>query len=269
MRKVYRKIIGILSLSLILTISFTKNGIADVVSGYSKSDLYMDVIEVDPNTQISVTVPVLFGFVVNGSSTTTDTELVNSNDAYVYLPNYIVNDEKLAVTSYTSQIKNYSTTMADGQKDPTERQGVAVYLNASLENKDDNSTSDKKWEAVIEDEINKGGTPTPYRYSLDFLVDSKLHSMTSIAGNLSLVDDSKIINKTVTDDEKGNLISIAEPPSDAGYNTDGTSVNFSSVNLQYVLNVGGTRGEYSSVENARQVGQIVWHIYTDDDLKTE
>lgn len=234
------------------------------------TEVWAGVAVDEPDARIKVTVPTLFAFVVNG---TVDTQTANqavtvANDGLL-LPNVKVTGASADATSQKYNIetvgdaseldfRNYSTWLTGDAKD--KREGMAVNITGTIKN-EGSEDSRNGWTHVATAPSNAAATDLKH-YQIGV----------AVAAN----DADK--NGTIADDEYtwfgdvGNglhgmasdkAISLAAP--DLTNNLDqetNLAINPSITPVNFNVKVGGTRGDYTVVENSAKVGTITWSVST-------
>ena len=272
---------------------------ADGVTGYSNdTNIWIDVVEIDPNTQISVTVPVSFAFVVKGTSD--DTSNITSDDLLLPHATITVPDGggkyQLGFGDNTAYctLANYSTTMKVDQTDPTVRQGLSVKVNARIENSKEAENERKYWLVKDEQEIeainNAAGMGSECSFKLyaltltDSFTDpiktykfenpkekslnpdkssiEKIYSVYLADKDILDSDISSDNTKDARDDELEKCIALPAPTS-TQYDEKGLAVEPYYLNLNYELTVGGRRCDYKQIEGSAKIATIIWDIYSD------
>ena len=258
---------------------FTDKVKAEVSGISNKTNIWVDAVEMDPDTNISVTIPMFFGFVVNGSVNTTDDTAVSVANGNLLLPNVKVKvttadgtDGAAAGTGakYAIQVedtsfifKNYSTTMAttdaDGNanRDTTIRQGLPVTLYGYIEkySKIDSSGEEHYWKAVTEDPTYKAGVTTSENFNFKqyriCLGDNYGNPFSKTESGVE--DSSKIWLENSIELEKP--IQIQQNDSETGYSV----VSFDK-EVPFNVQVGGKISQYKNIEQSVKVGRITWYV---------
>ena len=216
----------------------------------SGTDVWVSVVPRPSQERISVTVPAVIGFVVNGTADTQNQEALSTENGNILVPNVKVEsvegDRYTLVTegSSTLVIKNYSTDVKEGQEDAEnpERVGIALKVTGvvSEEEADAGAEGVIPWVPVAgKPSITQDGFKN-YRLSLD----------------------GKAFSKTVDGGfEMAEGIEIGAPPAEEyGWTAGGASLEPFQQELALGVEVGGTRSMYSKPEESVKAAKITWKI---------
>lgn len=229
---------------------------------FEGTDVFAGIMLDDPDAKVQVEVPTLFAFVVNGTLLAGDVnEPITVDDGSLLLPNV-----KVKVTTpsdpgnidggkYEIQTQgdpalkftNYSTKAGGPNNDP--RVGLAVEMKGSIKN-EGSLISRNNWEHVasttVGDEnqfkkytLNVGGHSFSKEADGGFMMKAPIEIP---APDLGVSETAGIITYTNMDTVSKLAISGVEQQVD------------------FTVDVGGTRGQYNQVEQSAKVGTIVWTI---------
>lgn len=238
-----------------------------VFAGGPSTNVWIDVIEVETETRISVTVPASYGFVVKGSTAAADDNPVSVADG-----NLLLSNVRVTVTSPSAvwqgagsqagdsvyqletvgqgaavPVRNYSTVVNSGNTEQGDliRVGLPVSVRPYLIEEADS----KYWQA-------SGTVPTTNT------TDFKKYQM--ILGDLPLSEAAllKIGDETVGAFRTVSGFDLAAPPEVQvyGYTAAGTAIVPSETYLSVDVKVGGVQNQYKQVETSAKVGTICWEI---------
>ncbi|MGL4607884.1 MAG: hypothetical protein ACRCU3_10525 [Eubacteriaceae bacterium] len=249
---------------ILLGVAFFGN--TSVLAEISKpeADVYLTVIKYDTYSKVSVTVPTLFAFAVNGTRETSSTTAISVSNGTLLLPNVIINlldpDDPTSgyqlafVGNAALEFKNYSTTMAvvDGEGNPnldlSIREGLPVLLNAYIENTGDTPLSRGNWNVVADNREVTTDSANFKNYRLGFGNPGTLHQFVDYEGSIT--------NRTWLN----NSIPLEKPVEAGGYTPSGDARIPSVLSLPLDVEIGGVRGQYSQVEESVKAGKIVWTV---------
>lgn len=260
---------GLMSVSMVSTAFATGGDPKPVSSGGVENydngtDIYAGVILEDPDAKIRVNVPTLFAFVVNGSveSKFDDKAITVENEALL-LPNVKVNVEDGTVAdgekrNYQVEVvsdgamyfENFSTKRADADSTSTSgRDGIEVKITGSIENQGE-AVSRNYWEHI-------GGEPSGEKGK-----DFKKYRLS--------VSEKDAAAPNFFEVELGNgifgmkdAIALDAPDVSSEDNVDketNYAINGSKKFVDFGVQVGGTRTDYTQVEESAKVGTIVWTV---------
>jgi len=251
---------GVLSASAVFPAFATSGGAVPVADG---TEVWAGIVIDDPDARIKVEVPTLFAFVVNGVvSGTGANQAVTVDNNGLLLPNVKVkvDDPTISSGNYSiqtvgdgiMQFTNYSTTKSGSSS--SGRTGLKVTLNGNIKNEGD-LASRNYWEHVDGAAISTAAAAFK-KYNVT--LGNKSLS-TAVSGGLELAADDVIALDAPINIEDGSNLDF-----DTATNT-GTNLALSgrTKTVAFGVAVGGTRGQYSQVEESAKVGTIVWTISAD------
>ncbi|MGL4607885.1 MAG: hypothetical protein ACRCU3_10530 [Eubacteriaceae bacterium] len=202
----------------------------------SNTDVYagvaVDALDADP--QLRVTVPTLFAFVVNGSNDLGGVGLDPANTALLMPNATVVADASPAgyTISYTgSSTLDFSNASTINAPTASGRTGIPVEISGVLTNQ-----AGSAW-------TNVAATPTIKEYTLAIggeAFDTPQGTGLGMAAPLTLAAPNASAAGSV---DAGNLANTPAQESKA-----------------FALNVGGTRGDYTTIEDSAKVGAIEWTV---------
>lgn len=180
--------------------------------------------------KIRVTVPTLFAFVANGTAKTSGDEPDQTMTGNVILPNVKANANGTISTigDGVMEFKNYSTILTSGAQN---REGLAVAIKGSLENKSNNWTHVATTPAAVKN------------YQLT--VGGQKFSTPQENGDISMASAVDLAAPNVA----GNLDPITQ-----------LAVNGSRKELDFGVALGGKRKDYKIPEESAKVGSIIWTV---------
>lgn len=204
----------------------------------------------NPDMRIKVTVPTLFAFVVNGTvDTTAGAKAVTVENDGLLLPNVKVTNVQgttagskydiSTVGESTLKFENFSTYLNSGN-----REGLKVEVTGSIRNE---GTEDSR----------HGWTHIGTKPSDTAAQDVKKYRLT--------VDDQPFVPQEDGSFGMNAAVEIAAPDvtSDSAANLDPTTqlAKTGAVHeAEFGVQVGGTRGDYKTVEESAKVGTISWMV---------
>lgn len=215
------------------------------------TEVWAGVAVDNPDMRIKVTVPTLFAFVVNGSVDATEgAKAVTAANGGLLLPNVKVENVQgtggagdtydLTTTGDSAlTFDNYSTYYSS---DDSDYRGLAVKLSGSIKNETGGSwthIATKPSETATQD-LKK------YRLSVNGQQFTAVNEDGSF-GMATPIDLNAPENVSNTGKLDGTT-KLAKVPT--------------SVEAEFGVEVGGTRGDYQTAENSAKVGTIVWKVST-------
>ena len=215
------------------------------------TEVWAGVAVDNPDMRIKVTVPTLFAFVVNGSVDATEgAKAVTAANGGLLLPNVKVENVQgtggagdtydLTTTGDSAlTFDNYSTYYSS---DDSDYRGLAVKLSGSIKNETGGS-----WTHIA---TKPSETATQ---------DLKKYRLSVNGQQFTAVNDDGSFGMATPID-----LNAPENVSNTG-NLDGTTKLAkvpTSVEAEFGVEVGGTRGDYQTAENSAKVGTIVWKVST-------
>lgn len=213
------------------------------------TDVWVSVVPRPTQERISVTLPAVVAFVVNGTADTSDQTAVSMENGTILLPNVKVEaaENKKSYTlvlegSSTLVVRNYSTDVPEENRDDASppRVGIGVTLTGTVQQTEQSKAEDAQWTPV-------GVTPPATE-------DGFKQYLLSLDGNQ--------FNKTVSggfEMEKG--IEIGAPPAaESGWTAGGMSRAPFEQEVKLGVQVGGTRGMYNQAETSVKAAKIIWKI---------
>lgn len=250
---------GVLATSMVIPAMANQGGTVPTSDG---TKVWAGIIIEDMDAKIKVEVPTLFAFVVKGTTNTSDTSAVKSEDGDIYLPNVKVKvttasdiaggiqgvysleyDQTLPVDGKLP-FTNYSTyTNSSGA-----REGLGVNLNGNIKNEGADVTRNYWTHAT-----NVTSAKTDFK-KYNISIDGNLFD-TSANGGLQMA---------------GTGLGLTAPNLDPQGN--GTNVNLGdddyaivgeTLYAQFDVLVGGEKGQYRQVEESAKIGTIVWTVSVD------
>lgn len=273
-KKVYKKVAGVAAVVLCsgcITMSALATGGDPPTAAYDDgptSNLWLSVVELPSQARLSVTVPVSYGFAVVGTVDSNDTSRVSSEDGTILLSNVRVKvtkpseagvskGEYTITTTGMPQVpfNNYSTDVREehmSEANPP-REGLAVEIKPYIVEEPDTVigmvTKQHYWKPVGDDPTGDPALFKRYRMGLEGKwFDTK--------GNIS---DGKEVYDAFFLSENLPL----EAPPDVqtnGWNASGTAKVPSITAFDVDVQVGGTRNQYSQIEQSVKIGVIGWEI---------
>jgi hypothetical protein len=250
--KLMRKIMGTALIAAFCTIAVIPVQAAkgEVLPGENGTDVMAGIYieDTDSDARVRVTVPTLFGFVVNGTKETTSTTALSSADGTILLPNV-----KVKVEDHTVSNGAYSLGY--------EGSGNMTFTNFSTRKKTTGETSAsgrKGLEVSIVGSFENQGTAQSRNYWTHTADATGFKEFTlSVEGN--------VFNKRVSSSEfeMAAPVILAAPNVDAANSVDTTTqlaISGEEKILVFDVAVGGTRGQYNQVEESAKVGTIVWTV---------
>lgn len=220
------------------------------------TDVWLSVVPRPTQERISVTVPTVIAFVVNGTADETGDEAVTVENDGLLIPNVKVegadggNEYQLVTTGQSSLVvQNYSTNVREedmDQENPT-RYGIKVTLGATV--------------VTAQDE---DGEPVGPEQRADWtLTGTEPTTAQADFKKFRLSLDGKAFSKRVDANTYGmdGEIEVGAAPSDKyGWTAGGISKRPFEQEIELGVEVGGTRGMYGTVENSVKAAQIVWNV---------
>lgn len=216
------------------------------------TDVWISVVPRPTQERISVTLPAVIGFVVNGTADTQDQETLSTENGNILVPNVKVEsvegDRYTLVTegSSTLVIKNYSTDVKEGQEDAEnpERVGIALKVTGVVSEEE----ADAGAEGVIP-WVPVAGKPSVTQDGFK---------------NYRLSLDGKAFSKTVDGGfEMAEGIEIGAPPAeDSGWSAGGSSLVPFQQEVALSVEAGGVRSMYNKPEESVKAAKITWKIET-------
>ena len=205
-----------------------------------------------PDMRIKVTVPTLFAFVVNGTiDTNKASEAINVDNGSLLLPNVKVtnagasnHDPAQAGDTYdlttvgesVLKFENFST-----QYETDHYEGLAVDVTGSIRN-EGSAESRNGWTHV-------GANPTNKK-EYQLVVESQAFT-SQTDGSFGMTTPIELAAPN-TGYSSGNY---------ANLNTTTNLANTGAVEeVDFSVNVGGTRGDYNKVEESAKIGTISWNV---------
>ena len=217
------------------------------------TDVWLTVIPRPTEERVSVTVPIAFAFVVNGTADSTDNTEISTENGSLLIPNikvkYQEGKEEYQVTvegEPTMVVRNYSTNIPDDELDSENppRYGIKIDLSGSIQTPGESSERGA-WTPVG----GKPGTDIADHKRYRLVVDEKPFSIQQSDGTFAM-DGS---------------VTIGAPPSHLfGWTAGGISAVPFEQEVKMNVEVGGTRSMYQDIESSIKVGQIIWKIKTHD-----
>lgn len=230
------------------------------------TDVWIDVVKGPSLARVSVTVPLVYAFVVHGTIDTNDMDPITVDNGNILLPNIVVDvtDPSSNNSQYTIdtvgqsyegsriRIENYSTDVLEAhlEEENPPRVGLAVNLDAAIikpvkmvGGSEVELTDEEKafWQAV-------DTQPTPI--STDFK-------------KYRLSIDGKRFN-VIRGDElhmEASILLDAPPYLETyGYDAGGKAYVPTVIYPETMVEIGGTRGQYDRVERSAKVGMIIWTV---------
>lgn len=215
------------------------------------TEVWAGVAVDNPDMRIKVTVPTLFAFVVNGSVDATEgAKAVTAANGGLLLPNVKVENVQgtggagdtydLTTTGDSAlTFDNYSTYYSS---DDSDYRGLAVKLSGSIKNETGGS-----W-THIATKPSETATQDLKKYRLS--VNGQQFTAVNEDGSFGMATPIDL-NAPENVSNTGNLdgtTKLAKVPT--------------SVEAEFGVEVGGTRGDYQTAENSAKVGTIVWKVST-------
>lgn len=212
------------------------------------TEVWAGVAVDNPDMRIKVTVPTLFAFVVNGTvDTAKKTDAITVENGGLLLPNVKVENvtggtptggtgatyDLTTTGSGSLTFENYSTYY---DSTATDYKGLEVDLNGTLK-----AEVGATWKPVAADPAAK----YEYRVSLNGAsFDTARDGGYGLADAITLTAPSEV--------ENGKNIDTTTKLAKTPYVEE----------AEFGVEVGGTRGDYSTAENSAKVGTIVWKVST-------
>lgn len=220
------------------------------------TDVWISAIPRPSDERISVTVPMMVGFVVNGTNIVGETQdPITVEKGALLLPKVLAagGGTKLETVSDGSfVIRNYSTNVPTSQLDSAmpPRYGISVKVTASLTGNGRDDAAGKP--LARNDWILSATEPNvtdadfkKYRIGLDTMWFEK--DPTTKGNDITL---------TLSDS-----ITLEAPPSHKyGWNVSGTSKEPSEKEIALKVQVGGTRGMYTTPRDSVKAAMITWTL---------
>ena len=208
------------------------------------TDVMAGVLVTNKEVKVKVEVPTVFAFVVNGSVSADSTAISVDNNTLV-LPNVTTDGNSLTFTGDGSmKLINYSTI-----DDGTTFKGLDVTVDAYIKN-EGTAASRNGWEHVAAAPSTAPATDVKhYRLSITDPTDS------TVGGAFS--DTSKNLDQMWM----ANSIKLAAPSVDT---TSKEVTTANELDVDFSVEVGGTKGDYNAAEPSAKVGSIVWEVTTPD-----
>ena len=221
------------------------------------TDVWLSVVPRPTQERISVTLPTVIAFVVNGTADEANTDAVSVKDGGLLIPNVKVagadsgdGSYQLVTTGESALVaRNYSTNVPEANADDESppRYGIQVQLGATVITAQDED-GDPVDPAERANWVLTGTAPTTsaedfkkFRLSLDGHAFSK-----------------RVDNDTYEMD--GTITLGAAPSHQSGWTAGGVSNEPFEQELALNVEVGGTRGMYSTAENSAKAAQIIWTV---------
>lgn len=237
------------------------------------SNVWLEVIDRPSQDRISVTVPMACGFVVVGSEDETNAEPISAGEGTLLLPNLRVEDADGNPTLEDTgnlMIKNYSTTVAEDVTSGPEavRTGLPVRLAAYME-EEPGAAGSSTWMLSQVSPASDDAGKRRYRLSLYGAAFAAEDAPEGFGGG-------EADGGQTPGEDGGNgdgarfwmdgIISLEAPPDveTNGCTAGGTANLPWEQEVALGAEVGGTRGDYSQVENSVKVGRIHWRIEADE-----
>lgn len=229
------------------------------------TDVWAGITLKDPDVKVSVSVPTLFAFVVNGGvdgeTTAVTSEITDpTGDKDVLLPNLKVEVETpstgglangvyklVTVGDSVFHMTNLSTMAAEAGSDTAVdgREGLAVDVVGYIANEGSDEERNY-WTHVADAEAVQGETAGFKQYTLE--VNGEKFSTVRSDGSFAMA----------------NAVALAAPDLSVGgvdpdtlYAESGTEQE-----VEFNVYVGGQKGQYNQVEESAKVGTITWEIHT-------
>lgn len=272
---------GLLSVSMITSAFAGGASGGGAVPTADGTEVWAGILLDDPDAQISVFVPTLFAFVVNGSVDALQTAPVKSSitlaqqgitggNETILLPNVkvdVTTDPATATSDYAiqtvgsgnMQFQNMSTRRSTSAETATNgtRTGLGVDIRGAIKN-EGTEASRNYWTHVANvDDVSAVGTDTEFKkYTLE---------VGKVGGAAQKFDAA------TADGSLAMTLPIALPAPALGY--DAVSNTYSNLNtgtnlavagaiedIAFNVHIGGQQGQYNQVEESAKVGTIVWTI---------
>lgn len=258
-RKRFKSIRTVLSLALATALAgtFTVAASGAEAAPAPGTDVWLSVVPRPTQERVSVTLPTVIAFVVNGTADKANADAVSVQGGSLLLPNVKVEGAEGGDGSYrlvttgepTLVARNYSTNVPEENLDDENppRYGIQVQLGATVMTAQDEGGATvppagrANWTLT-------GTAPTTdqadfkkFRLSLDGHAFSK-----RIDGNTYEMD--------------GEITLGAAPAHEFGWTAGGVSNKPFEQELALNVEVGGTRGMYSTAENSAKAAQIIWTV---------
>lgn len=223
------------------------------------TDIYMTVAEIDPQTRLSVTVPTIFAFAVNGTKDTSSQVAIAVDQNTLLIPNVrvaVTPDGKSTIEVIGSgkfSINNYSTTMAKDVKgepnyNPAIRQGIPVKLEAYIKNQG-TLPERNQWTAISEDDEVTVATENAKKYRITLKAEEMRYPFNQ--KSIEVGNDTIKMNGTM---------SLEKPLEAFGYTESGIAKSPSKLPITMGVEVGGVRGNYNTAEKSVKAGKIIWNV---------
>lgn len=246
-----------LALAAVLAGAFAIGASAAEATPTPGTDVWLSVVPRPTQERISVTLPTVIAFVVNGTADEANTDAVSVKDGNLLIPNVKVagadsgdGSYQLVTVGESSLVaRNYSTNVPEANADDENplRYGIQVQLGATVITAQDED-GDPVDPAERANWVLTGTAPTTdqadfkkFRLSLDGHAFSK-----------------RVDNDTY---EMDGTITLGAPPAhEFGWTAGGMSNEPFEQELALNVEVGGTRGMYSTAENSAKAAQIIWTV---------
>lgn len=220
------------------------------------TDVWLSVVPRPTQDRISVTVPMVAAFVVNGTADEANTDAISVENGSLLLPDVLVtgaddgdDSYQLVTTGASLVVRNYSTKVPEEHLDDENppRVGLEVELTAK----------------VITAQDEDGDTLRPDERSGWTLTDTKPTTAEADYKKYRLSLDGKAFSQKVDEDtfEMDDSIMVGAPPAEEkGWTSGGLSKEPYEQQIELGVEVGGTRGMYHQVENSVKAAQIIWSM---------
>lgn len=260
---------GLLSVSAVMS-AFASNEVSGggVRPASDGTDVYAGIILNDPDAKISVIVPTLFAFVVNGS-VTANADPISTTNGSLTLPNVMVDVdtenpngdgsfnyavETVGTSGGNMVFENRSTKANPDNTSLETRLPIDVTIKGSIKN-DLTAAERNYWQHVGGDGTAISGDVTKFKqYTL---------GIGEVGGTMNWFSQANAQGGY----EMADTITLDAPDLEwdgSNYNNldDGGVYAFlgSQTNLDFRVAVGGQRGQYNQVEESARVGSIVWTV---------
>lgn len=218
------------------------------------TDVWLSAVPRPTQNRISITVPMVVAFVVNGTADEANADAISVENGSLLLPNVLVtgaddgdDSYQLVTTGASVVVRNYSTKVPSDHLDDENppRVGLEVELSAT----------------VITAQDEDGDTLPPDERADWTLTDAEPTTAKTDYKKYRLSLDGHAFSQKVDENtfKMSGTIRVGAPPAaEKGWTSGGLSKEPYEQQIELGVEVGGTRGMYHQVENSVHAAQIIW-----------
>ncbi len=238
------------------------------------SNVWLSITQIPSEARVSVTVPLVYGFVVKGSVDSNDVYPVSAENGNLIMPNVKVSVsapsgsgggttasfELQTISEQTIPLLNYSTDVREEhlEEENPPREGLPVELKPFIAGSNSDQGKMHYWKAVGYDPTWDGVSAQTNFKEYQMLIN---HVAFSEPGQMAIRKENGSIElKDVFWYADKIALNAPEEVLVNGYTAAGTAHIPSETYVTAGVKVGGMQNEYKQVEESLKVGAIFWQV---------